>query len=131
MKLSRQFLVFVVVGGGCTAFHYFVLVVLVSISAASPALASAIGFSASAILNYAFNRHLTFRSNASHNRAFPKFVGVALSGLGLNTALIVLLNERLGWHYMLAQIVATGVTLVWNFTFHKIWTFSAIKEEQR
>lgn len=127
MNVSRQLFLFLLVGGSCTAFHYLVLIALVSIGRLSPAFASSIGFSLSAILNYAFNRRLTFRSDASHHAAFPKFLGVAISGLGLNASLLLLLNERLGWHYMVAQIIATGMTLVWNFTFHKIWTFGTLK----
>jgi putative flippase GtrA len=125
MSIGRQFVRFLMVGGACTAFHYLVLIGLVHLGwAAVPA--SSLGFSLSAVLNYALNRRLTFRSDAAHRRAVPRFALVALSGLALNAALLGLLHDGLGWHYLLAQVFATVGTLVWNFTLNRVWTFSTL-----
>lgn len=130
MSLSRQFSVFLLIGGVCTGLHYAVLILFVGLEWLDPIGASALGFCVSAVLNYVLNRRLTFSSSRAHRSAAPRFVGVAASGLMINTALLVLFNGVLEWHYLLAQVMATGATLVWNFILHKIWTFAGAKRQQ-
>lgn len=130
MSLSRQLSVFLFIGGVCTGLHYVILIAFVRLGLLDPVWASALGFCISAVLNYLLNRRLTFCSTRTHRSAAPRFVGVALSGLVINTGLIALLNGVLGWHYLFAQVIATGATLVWNFVLHKIWTFAGSKNDQ-
>lgn len=130
MSLSRQFSVFLVIGGVCTGLHYVVLIMFVRLDLLDPVWASALGFCISAVLNYLLNKRLTFSSTRIHRSAAPRFAGVALSGLAINTALIALLNGVLGWHYLFAQVIATGATLVWNFVLHNIWTFAGSTSDQ-
>lgn len=130
MSLSRQFSVFLFIGAVCTALHYAVLILLVRLEWLAPTWASALGFGVSAVLNYLLNRRLTFSSSRAHRSAAPRFVGVAASGLMINTALLALLNGVLEWHYLLAQVLATGATLMWNFILHKIWTFAGAKRQR-
>lgn len=130
MSLSRQLSVFLFIGGVCTGGHYIILIACVRLGLLDPVWASALGFCISAAFNYLLNRRLTFGSTRTHSSAAPRFVGVALSGLAINTALIALLNGVLGWHYLFAQVIATGATLVWNFLLHKIWTFAGSKSDR-
>lgn len=130
MSLSRQFLIFLLIGGLSTCLHYAILVLLVRFDWLAPVWASGLGFCIGAVFNYLLNRRLTFSSKRTHRRVAPRFVVVATSGLMLNTVLIALLNGLAGWHYLSAQIFATGATLVWNFVLHKIWTFSGAKSQR-
>jgi putative flippase GtrA len=123
MTISKQFLRFVAVGGVATAIHYAILVLLVQLEIAAPVMASTIGFAVSAVFNYALNRVLTFRSRRRHVEAFPRFALAASTGLGLNAICVWLLLATGVIHYLVAQMVATGVTLVWNFTINRLWTF--------
>ena len=123
MKIAEQFFRFLAVGGAATALHYLILVALVQLELAGPVAASSIGFTISAAFNYALNRLLTFKSDASHVSALPKFALVAGTGLILNGAIIWLLLATGMVHYLVAQVFATGVTLVWNFALNRLWTF--------
>jgi putative flippase GtrA len=123
MSIARQFATFSAIGAAATALHYLILIILVQSGAADVITASSIGFALSAAANYALNRQLTFSSQRAHAEALPRFAAVACIGLGLNAALVWLFHAPLGLHYLLAQIAATGGTLLWNFVLNRIWTF--------
>jgi putative flippase GtrA len=118
-----RFARFAVVGGTATATHYLVLVTLVSWSDVRPLTASLVGYVLSALLNYQLNHSFTFRSQRSHAFALPRFLCIALLGLILNGLLVWLTNEVLGAHYLVAQITATAVVLLWNYHANRRWTF--------
>jgi putative flippase GtrA len=115
---------FALVGATATLIQYLVLIVLVRLLAVAPAAASALGFVISAGFNYLLNYRFTFRSQRRHGPALAKFVALAGVGLGLNSLTVQVLVS-LGWHYLLAQIVATAVVFLWNFVGNNLWTFGA------
>jgi putative flippase GtrA len=43
----------------------------------------------------------------------------------LNGLFMRLLHGYLGWHYVLSQLLTTVVTMLWNFSMHRSWTFGA------
>lgn len=118
-----QFGRFAVVGGAATATQYFVLVLLVSVFGVRPVTASIAGYVISALLNYRLNYSFTFRSSQAHSVALPRFFVIAFAGLVMNGCVVWLLNDLLGAHYLLSQIVATVVVLFWNFYASRRWTF--------
>ena len=124
MSRFEQFMRFAMVGGIATAMQYVILVVLVHAGLAGAVAASSIGFAASSLANYALNRSFTFRSSKAHSDALPRFFVVAMLGLALNAGLMWLFNVLIGIHYLIAQVLATGGTLLWNFALNRIWTFS-------
>jgi putative flippase GtrA len=124
MSRFEQFIRFAIVGGVATGIQYAILIALVQGALAGPVAASSVGFAVSAIINYALNRSITFRSSQAHAEALPKFAIVAVLGLAVNASLIWLFHIPVGLHYLLAQVLATGGTLLWNFTLNRIWTFS-------
>jgi len=128
MKTTSEFIRFIIIGGTATALHYLILIALVQTGTADTVVASSIGFSISAVLNYLLNRSLTFRSSARHIDAFPKFLLVAITGLLINGSIIWLLLTTELVHYLLAQIVATLTTLIWNFLLNKLCTFRVIDD---
>jgi putative flippase GtrA len=120
---GQQVLSFLLVGSMATIIQYTMLVLLVEMLGWRAATASAIGFATSAVFNYALNRRLTFRSHTEHTVGAPRFAVVAGIGLGINWGAMLLLTETLRTHYVLAQVLATAITLVWNFCGNKWWTF--------
>ena len=88
-----------------------------------PVTASAIGCTVGAIVNYALNYHVTFGSRSTHRYSVPRFALIAATLLLLNT-LLMAIGVRLGLHYLIAQIFATGVVLFCNFLMSRIWAFS-------
>ena len=122
-NLLRQFLSFSGVGVIGTVTHYTTLLMLVEIAEVGAVLASACGFVVGALVNYVLNYRYTFRSKRRHHEAISKFFTVALVGLGLNTLIMSLAIGILFLHYLLAQVVATGLVLIWNFSGNRWWTF--------
>ena len=122
-RTANQFLRFATVGGIATAIHYLILIALVHAASMNAVWASSIGFIVSAVCNYLLNYRFTFRSNVEHRRAIIKFFVVAVVGLALNSLTMQIAIEYMSVHYLLAQVLATGLVLLWNFTGNRLWTF--------
>jgi putative flippase GtrA len=114
---------FAFVGGCATAVHYTILTFLVEILELAPVLATTIGFTVAAAVNYSFNRRFTFESRARHVVALPKFLTVALLGAAMNAGVVDWFEGHTSLHYLVSQICATIVVLAWNFSANAIWTF--------
>lgn len=130
-SLLDQMLRFALVGGLATALHYVILIALVNGTRLDVSVASAIGYALSTLFNYATNRRLTFRSRRSHSSALPRFLWLASFGLAINTVTVWLLAERLGIHYLIAQVAATALTLCWNFVAARRWAFAPEADPSR
>lgn len=116
-----KFIVFALVGVIGTTAHYLVLYQLVESYAVNAVTASCYGAVAGMCVNYGLNYILTFKSQQSHLRAFPKFAVIASIGFGLNMGLMMLLTAQL--YYLYAQLLTTALVLVWNFLGNSLWTF--------
>jgi putative flippase GtrA len=103
--------------------HYMILTVLVEFGVLGMVYASAIGFTAGGVVNYCLNYRYTFCSSKRHCEAMLKFFAIISLGLILNTVLMYVFTRRFSFHYLLAQIISTGVTLIWNFSGNRLWTF--------
>jgi putative flippase GtrA len=122
--LVIRFTTFAGVGAVATIAQYIVLILLASGLGLPPVLSSTIGFAISAGLNYVLNYHLTFQSSAPHRRTAWRFAAMVLSGLVLNAGLMMVLSGGFGLHYLMAQLITTGLVLLWNFTISQWWTFA-------
>lgn len=118
-----RFFRFAGVGVFGTVAHYLVLVVAVELFALRPLVASSIGFTVGALVNYMLNYRFTFRSKRRHREALPRFYLVAVAGFVINGLVMLILAERLALQYLLAQVLATGIVLIWGFTANSLWTF--------
>jgi putative flippase GtrA len=123
--LAGHFLRFAGVGATGTAVQYLVLWAGVEAGGWPPALASAIGYALGSIVNYLLNYFFTFESGKSHAEAAVKYYAVLGVGLCITAALMAWLAGTLGWNYWVAQIVTTGVALLWHFAGSKWWAFKA------
>ena len=126
MKLSERlahFVRFTLTGAIGTIAHYAVLVILVELFHIRPLTGSIAGFLTGALTNYTLARLLVFHSDRSHRQALPRFLIVAGIGLMGNALLMSILNTTLGLHYLLAQVLTTGILLLWHYTGNALWTF--------
>ncbi len=114
---------FLLVGGICTLLQYLVLAALVEWFGWPATPASTLGYALSSGVNYLLSYTFTFQSSARHRSALPKFVVLSGSGLVLNGLVTYAGTTLFGWHYLVAQTAATGVTLLWNFFGNLLWTF--------
>jgi putative flippase GtrA len=127
-SIPGQFVSFAGVGVVATAIHYAILIALVRRGAMHPALATGAGATVGAVVSYLLNYHYTFRSSNGHAASMAKFGVVAGTAVILNSLCMLLGTEGLGMHYVLSQIVATGLVLIWTFLANRSWTFQRIAQ---
>ncbi len=120
----KQFILFTMLGGVGTAGHYLTLVLLVQFVGLAAVWATTAGFMVGAVINYFLNYHLTFRSDKAHSETMLKFFIVALVGAGLNMIVMFFGVNVLALFYLLVQVAASFVVLLWTFAANKLWTFS-------
>lgn len=124
-----HFIKFLGIGGIATLLQFLILAALVELELA-PALfglepavvASALSYFLSAIFNYLANYYFTFASSSSHSKTLPKFALTVALGLSLSTLLFAGFFHLFGY-YLLAQLLATGITVCLNFLIHKLWIY--------
>ncbi len=87
-------------------------------------LSNSIGFITAASSNYYLNRIWTFESqNPEILSQYGKFIIISIIGLCLNNLIIYILNDRKGYNFYAAKLIAIGCTLLWNFSANYIFTF--------
>ncbi len=123
--LSRQVIAFAGVGVAAAIVHYGLLIMLVERAGWRPTPATLIGYLGGGIVSYVLNRTLTYRSNRPHEEAGWRFAAVAGVGFALTYGLMEVLHGWAGLPYVLAQVLITGLVLVWSFFAHKFWSFGS------
>ena len=122
--LFVQFISFVSAGVIGTFIQYVMLFIFVEALSMYPVTASILGSLAGAIVNYLLSHHWVFRSKRKHSETLSKFFAVGGLGLVLNAAIMYALVAFASVHYLLAQIAATCIVLLWNFLGNRFWTFA-------
>jgi len=123
-SVVRQFLIFAVVGAVSTGCHFLVLFALHEWCGLGVVAATSWGAAAGAVVNYILNRRVTFAASGAGAGAIPRFALVALTGLGLNSGSMALLEQSIPQvHYLVRQCFVTGLVLLYSFSMNKFWTF--------
>ena len=87
-------------------------------------VASMIGYIVGIFVNYGLNYGFTFQSKQHHRILVPKFIIVMMVGLLLNTGLMFVGVNWFDIHYVLAQLAAIAVVLIWSYTANRLWVFT-------
>jgi len=127
----KRFALFLGIGGIATLIQFLLLILFVECRLLPEVYASAAGYMSAAFFSYWANYHFTFGSKQSHRKAFPKFAFTVALGLTINTLLFAVLLYTFNqlWRppliepYQMAQVLATGFTLIVNFLMHKFWIY--------
>lgn len=122
VSIARQFLRFAAVGVVATAVHYAVLFSLVEFAGVQPVLATIAGFLTGGVVGYVLNRRFTFEERPAYARGLVKFLIVISIGGAINAAIFAFFVAQ-GLYYMLAQVIATLIVLVWNFVGARLVVF--------
>lgn len=124
-RLLTQFTTFFGVGLVAAVVHYAILIGLVELAASPAVPATLAGYVLGGIVSYVLNRRHTYRSDRPHAEAGWRFALVAFVGFLLTGLIMHGLVDRLGTPYLPAQLVTTGIVLVWSFFAHKLFSFRA------
>jgi putative flippase GtrA len=122
-RVTERFLRFTGAGAIGTVAHYLTLYTLVDFLGANAVAASSAGYLVGAVTNYLLNYYFTFRSDKPHSATAVKFFAVAIVGFFLNAGVMWLFTEMVRLHYLIAQLLATALILLWNFAANDRWTF--------
>lgn len=93
------------------------LVVLTEFFGVNYLIAAVCGFLAGLVVNFVLSERFVFSDPklARGWMRFGLFGLIGLIGLGLLTALMWLQVDVLGWHYVVAKVLATVIVYAWNF----------------
>ena len=123
LRLLAQFVRFAMVGAMGTVLQYLVLWVGVEGWGMRAAAASGLGYAMGAVVNYLMNYFVTFGGGGSHWRAARRYFTLLAVGWCLNLAVMWTLVDGAGWRYWTAQLLSTGLGLLWNFAGSRWWAF--------
>ena len=130
LVLAVQYLRFLLVGGGATLVHLSAFALLIELAGQAPLLANLLAFSAAVGVSYMGHYHWTFREHTAgaevgfHRVAFARFLLAALTGLGLNTAIVWIVTGPLGAPYWYAMALMGTLVPAVVFTLGRLWVFS-------
>ena len=69
-------------------------------------------------------RRLVFKYNGKNKKeTTAKFVILNLIGLGLNTGILYLLVDMVGFNKLIALVITTGIVMIINYIVNKLWVF--------
>lgn len=123
LRSVARFATYAAIGAVGTLAQYAVLIGVVDLRVAGPVTGSTAGAVVGAVVNYLLNRRITFKSNARHAVALPKFATTAVAGMLINALVMAALTGPAHVHYLVAQLIATGVVLMLTFSVNSVWTF--------
>lgn len=124
----HQFIKYALIGGANVLLHLTIFNLLVWRSVPT-LVANAIGFFVGSVNSFIWNKLWAFRDRRSEAviRQYLVFVFFTLVGLGLHTGAFSLWLGLLDDHgrpgQNLALLLALPVSVLWNFTSYRLWTF--------
>jgi putative flippase GtrA len=127
----RQFAKFAIVGGSGTLVNLavFSLIIYIYVKAVGTRplvveqVASGAAFCVAVVSNYYLNRRWTFRHKGPVIAHFGRFFLVSCVGLALNVFFYTALHSWAGLGEHLAQLLAIGCVMPFNFIGSKLWAF--------
>lgn len=115
---------FVLVGATATLTAYIVLIVMVEVWQVNAVVAFVIGYLIGNVVNYNLNCHFLSQSEQLHCIVLPQFLTVMVIGLVLNFVIIHADENRIDLDYVLAQLAAMAMLLMWRYVANRLWAFA-------
>jgi putative flippase GtrA len=123
--LLAGWLSFLVIGGAAALAFVGVSTAAVTALPAAPSwLVSTLCYAGFIGPVYLLHRRFSFRSEAAHGRALPRYVLVQISGLAQATGFSWLCYGLIGLPTPLAALLVIGLTSALNFVILRLWVFS-------
>jgi putative flippase GtrA len=114
------------VGGVATVVDFLVAALVREILGGNDIISNASGFAFGLITNYLISILWVFKKhNMNIATEFVVFAGIGIIGLFINTGIVYLLgklwnSEEVRIMFYVAKLIATLITLIWNFAARKI-----------
>ena len=123
--LFSKLLKFVIVGSSGMIIDFGITYLCKEILKINKFLSNGIGFVLAATSNYFLNRNWTFNSQSENiGTQYAQFMIVSAIGLGINSLVLYLLNEKLKWNFYFSKLIAIAITTIWNFFANLLFTFA-------
>lgn len=119
--LSVKFSLYTVVGAVAFSIDYSIFLTVFSLSG-RPYIANILGICAGIAVSFTLNSRYNFRRRDAVIKRAVKFIGVALFGMALSSAIIALLIRQ-SFDPRLAKVVAMLVVFTAQFGLNALWTF--------
>lgn len=119
----RSFFFYIVSGVASVATHYAFMITVVELFAWRELVATSVGFVVGAITKYFMNYFLAFRSEEPHLQAIPRFAVMLLTLFAANGAIFWALHDQYRLHYVVAQVLTTGVLVPIGYVINRAWVF--------
>ncbi|MEX0933401.1 MAG: bifunctional glycosyltransferase family 2/GtrA family protein [Candidatus Paceibacterota bacterium] len=88
-------------------------------------LTKVLTFLLGSMFSFALNRMWTFQYTGKLSLAqFGRFYATVGSAVFVNVTSVYIIHTLMGLHDIVAVILATGITFVWNFVLTKVWVFN-------
>jgi dolichol-phosphate mannosyltransferase len=88
-------------------------------------VASIIAVETAIVNNFVWNNLWTFSRRSFTLGQFLRFNLVSLGGLVLSVALLYGLVQFFGLYYLVANVLAVGMTTGWNYLLNSLWTWGS------
>jgi len=124
-KQIVEFLKYALVGFSGIFVNLLFLYFLTDVAGIYYLISSVFSFGIATFHNFILNKIWTFKENFREKIFIKsgKFFAVAGVSLLVNIFFLYFFTEIMGIYYLFSQILASGFTLVTNFSGNKFWTF--------
>ena len=123
--LTSQLIWFLAVGGSAALALAAVTTAMISLRTGLPDWAmAALCYAAFIGPVYLLHRRLSFRSDAAHRQAFPRYLAVQLSAIVLVSVFSWVCYSVLGIAAAIGSVIVLGLTAGVNFAALKLWAFA-------
>ena len=123
-KLLLELIRFGGVGGFTTVLYFALLWLLAALLPLPMWLLAALASGPPLLAGYVLHRSFTFHSEKQHGSAGPRFLFIQLAGVAINSAVIWLGTDVMHAPFLLTQLGAIGVQVVFTYLGQKFFAFS-------
>lgn len=115
---------YLIVGVIATGVDFAIFVILVFVMDWHYLLGGTVSFIVATFAGYLAGLRLVFRGGRHRRWVEIAFIYIAsILGLALHLGVLVVFADWLGFHVLIAKVVATAATFLWNFAARYFWIF--------
>ena len=118
----KQIINFLIVGTVATIIDFIIYYILYNIFSINPLIANIISFTISVIFNYIASIRWVFKVDENKNKKiiFTTFIILSIVGMLITELLIFIFVDMINIEPMISKIIATIITMIFNFISRKL-----------